>query len=135
MMNVAAEKPAARVTPNTSGLISMWLGHMREDADRAGDLALEQAAYSIAWFMATGRAFTGVERAMAHMTKGTLAALVKRVAKGMAAEGKAKRGEGAGVVTGDLTNLVLARAFGCADVAAATELCCNHPYARRFTLG
>lgn len=134
MINVA-EKPAARISPNDIAIVMMWLRFMREDAERADDMATEQAAYSVAWFCATGRAFTGLQRAMAHMTKGTLRAFVQRVAKGMQAEGKAKRGPGAGVVTGDLTNGVLAGAFGCADVRAAEELCCNHPYGRRLTIG
>jgi hypothetical protein len=128
-------KPAARISPNDIAIVMMWLRFMREDAERAGDQATEQAAYSVAWFCATGRAFTGLQRAMGHMTKGTLRAFVARVAKGMQAEGKVKRGPGAGAVTGDLTNAVLAAAFGCADVRTAEELCCNHPYGARLTIG
>lgn len=136
MNNVAAaEKPAARITPSNAAIASMWLGFIREDAERAGDQALEQAAYAVAWFCATGRAFTGLQRAMRHMSKATLRALVARVAKGMQAEGKAKRGPDASVVTGDLSNAVLAAALGCADVVAAEQLCCNHPCGVRFTLG
>lgn len=127
-------KPAARVTPIID-ITTMWLGHMRDDASRADDQATEIAAYSILWFCGTGRAFTGLERAMAHMTKGTLRAFVARVAKGMQAEGKARRGSAGSIVTGDLTNDVLARALGCKDAVGAQNFCCGHPYGNRLTLG
>lgn len=135
MSNVAAEKSAARITPSNADTVSMWLRFIREDAERAGDQATEHAAYSIGWFCSTGRAFIGLQRVMQHMTKATLRAFVARVAKGMHAEGKAKRGPQAEVVAGDLSNDVIARALGCKDAAAAAERCCNHPYAVRFTLG
>lgn len=133
--DVATAKPAAYITPNNADIVSMWLRFIREDAEHAGDQATEHAAYSIGWFCATGRAFVGLQRAMQHMSKQALRAFVARVAKGMRAEGRAKRGAAAEVVAGDLTNDVLARALGCKDATAAAEFCCNHPHARRFTLG
>jgi hypothetical protein len=134
-MNNVAAKTAARITPNNADIVSMLLRFIREDAERAGDQATEHAADSIGWFCATGRAFLGLQRVMQHMSKSTLKAFVARVAKGMAAEGKAKRGPMAEVVAGDMSNIVLARAIGCADVQAAEAFCCNHPHARQFTLG
>lgn len=135
MNNVAAEKPAARINPSNADTVSMWLRFIREDAERAGDQATEHAAYSIGWFCATGRAFIGLQRVMQHMTRSTLKAFVVRVAKGMQAEGKAKRGPAAEVVAGDLSNDVLARALGIKDASTAVETCCNHPHGQRFTLG
>lgn len=132
-MNVA-EKPAARVTPIwdcTLSTLRYWHG----DAERADDRITEQALYAILWFFGTGRAFTGLWRALSHMNNTTLRAYVARVTKGMRAQAKARRGAESSIVAGDLSNAVLAAALGCTDVAAAEQLCCNHPYGVRFTLG
>lgn len=53
----------------------------------------------------------------------------------MQAAAKERRGAESSIVAGDLSNAVLAAALGCKDVAAAEQLCCNHPYGIRFTLG
>lgn len=134
MIDAAVKKPAARITPS-SVTFHMHLAGVRDDALRADDDATEQAAYAVLWFCGSGRAFTGLERAGAHMTRGTVRAFLARVVKGMQAAGKAKRGTGASVVAGDLSNDILAHAIGAYDAAAATHLCCSHPYGQRFTLG
>jgi hypothetical protein len=134
MTTRAAEKPAARVTPIWDCTVST-LRYWHDDAERADDRLTEQALYAILWFFGSGRAFGGLWRALSHMNKTTLRAYVVRVTKGMQAAAKERRGATTSIVAGDLSNAVLAAALGCADVASAEHLCCNHPYGRRFTLG
>jgi hypothetical protein len=134
MNNVVAEKSTARVTPIWDCTLST-LRYWHVDAERADDRLTEQAIYAILWFFGTGRAFTGIRRALEHMNKTTLRAYVARVAKGMQDQARVKRGTEHSIVTGDLSNAVLAAALGCSDVATAEQLCCNHPYGVRFTLG
>jgi hypothetical protein len=105
---------------------------MREDAERSGESNLECAAYSILWFCGSGRAFTGFERVCSHMHRGTVKALVRRVLAGMLKNAKARGSDF--VVTGDLTNQVLAKAIGC-PVDAVSDWACAHPYGQPFTFG
>lgn len=108
------------------------ISEIRENADRAGDTNLREAAYAVAWFMGTGRSFVGIERALSHATRGTVVAFVRRVRDAMAREA-AKSGR-SHVVTGDLSNSVLAAAFGHGSVPAAELALCSFPYGTRFTL-
>ena len=105
---------------------------IREDAERAGDTNLREAAYAVAWFMGTGRSFVGIERALSHATHATVVAFVRRVRDGMVREA-AKAGR-THVVTGDLSNTVLASAFGYEDGRTAEMALCTFPYGSRFTL-
>ena len=109
------------------------LSGIREDAERAGDANLREAAYAVAWFMGTGRSLLGIERALSHPTRGTIVAFVRRVRDGMVREA-AKAGR-RNTVTGDLSNALIASAFGYADWRAAELALCSFPYGTRYTLG
>lgn len=103
----------------------------REDADRAGDMNGEVAAYSLLWFLGTGRAFTGLHRACSHMSRATARAYLKRVRRGMESQA-AKRGSSA-IIPADLDNTVLSRSLGLDPADASTT--CNHPFGTYYTLG
>lgn len=106
--------------------------YAREDAARAGDAHREVVCYSILWWVSTGREFTGLQRALAHMTRPTLLAFVKRVEKAMKVRASNHGREVA--VTGELDNPLLARALGCASWEEAQTVCVEHPYGTPFTL-
>jgi hypothetical protein len=89
--------------------------------------------YSVLWFIATGREFSGLQRVCSHMRKGTVKALIARIERGMMARAKARGSEH--LVTGDLDNSVLASALGFSDIAAASNACCEHPYGKAYTFG
>lgn len=133
-MNNVAAKPAARVTPIIDCMVST-LSYWRGDAERAESSARAMALYAMLWYFGTGRAFPGCQRALSHMTKGTLRAYVARVEAAMLARAKAEHGRSS-LVPADLTNEILVRAFGpCDDLSAAVERIASHPYGRRLTIG
>lgn len=119
---------ARRVTPNTEIAMSL----LYREGQALGVPQRSTVSDSIIWFIQTGRAFTGLERALAHMGASTIRAFVTAVQREMQAAATA-RGR-TSLVTGDLTNAALALALGFADAHEASHACCEHPYGKSFVL-
>jgi len=109
-------------------------GYLQTARDFGDDENVKIAAYSVLWFVSTGREFTGFQRACSFMTRGTAKAMLSRVTREMLRVAKARRGSDV-LVTGDLDNTMLAHALGFSNASEASEACCCHPYGHRFTLG
>jgi hypothetical protein len=122
----------SRITPCMSSFETV-VRECHYQAEQSGDMNGAAVAYAILWFVSTGRAFTGFARACAHMRKGTVKALVRRIYKGMSMSASV-RGSSA-VVIGDLTNAILASALGYSDVANATNGTCGFEYGTAYVLG
>jgi hypothetical protein len=131
-----------------SSVIENALDIIRRASENASAKGQENTARSLdalRWYVATGRSFTGVERAVRLLSAPSQRAFFARLARLLTARAVAKRGASTVVVPADLDNVLIARAFGFGGeisspqldlraVIDASEWACNLPYAKRATL-